>query len=105
MSSAKNHEYRRAATRAGLRYVTDGFAGISRSRSGKGWSYYQPDGSLIKGTAERKRLNALAVPPAWTNVWICPDPAGPDDDPELPAAIAALARETGYPILADPLSG
>ena len=76
MSSAKNHEYRKAATRAGLHYVNDGFAGISRSRSGKGWSYYEPDGSLIKDAAERKRLNALAIPPAWTNVWICPDPDG-----------------------------
>ncbi|MFZ2540486.1 MAG: DNA topoisomerase IB [Gallionella sp.] len=76
MTSSKNHEYRKAATRAGLRYVTDGFAGISRSRSGKGWSYYDPDGSLIKDTAERKRLKTLAIPPAWTNVWICPDPDG-----------------------------
>jgi len=76
LSSVKNHEYRRAATRAGLRYVTDGFAGISRTRSGKGWSYHDPDGSLIKDAAERKRLNALAVPPAWTDVWICPDPDG-----------------------------
>jgi DNA topoisomerase I len=76
LSSAKHHEYRKAATRAGLRYVTDGFAGISRSRSGKGWSYYQPDGSLIKDAAERKRLGALAIPPAWIDVWICPDPDG-----------------------------
>jgi DNA topoisomerase I len=76
VSSAKHHEFRKAATRAGLRYVTDGFAGISRRRSGKGWSYYEPDGSLIKDAAERKRLCALAIPPAWTNVWICPDPEG-----------------------------
>ncbi len=76
MSSAKNHEYRKAATRAGLHYVTDSFAGISRSRSGKGWSYRNPDGTLIKDMKERGRIGALAIPPAWTNVWICPDPDG-----------------------------
>ncbi len=76
MTSSKNHEYRKAATHAGLSYVTDGFAGISRRRSGKGWSYYDPDGALISDAATRKRLNALAIPPAWTNVWICPDPDG-----------------------------
>jgi DNA topoisomerase-1 len=76
VSSSKNNEYRKAAKHAGLRYVTDGFAGISRRRSGKGWSYYDPDGMLLSDAATRKRLNALAIPPAWTNVWICPDPDG-----------------------------
>jgi len=76
VSSAKNHEYRDAATVAGLRYVTDCFAGISRIRSGKGWSFRKPDGSLIKDSGIRKRLLALCIPPAWTEVWICPDPNG-----------------------------
>jgi len=76
LSTSKNHEYRTAATYAGLNYVTDGFAGISRRRSGKGWSYYDVDGTRIGDAATRKRLNALAIPPAWTNVWICPDPDG-----------------------------
>jgi len=76
VGSAKNHEYRDAATVAGLRYVTDCFAGISRIRSGKGWSFRQPDGSLIKDSVTRKRLIALCIPPAWTDVWICPDPNG-----------------------------
>lgn len=76
MSSAKHREHRKAATRAGLLYVTDGFAGLSRQRSGKGWSYYDVDGVLIGDAATRKRLNALAIPPAWTQVWICPDPDG-----------------------------
>ena len=76
VSSAKHREYRKAATRAGLRYVTDGFAGISRRRSGKGWSYFDPDGVRIGDPHTRKRINALAIPPAWTNVWICPDPDG-----------------------------
>jgi DNA topoisomerase-1 len=76
VSSAKHREYRKAATRAGLRYVTDGCVGISRRRSGKGWSYYDVDGARIANQATRKRLNALVIPPAWTDVWICPDPDG-----------------------------
>jgi DNA topoisomerase-1 len=69
-------EHRRAATRAGLRYVTDGASGITRRRVGTGWAYYDPDGSRITDSQARKRLNSLAIPPAWTQVWICPDPAG-----------------------------
>jgi len=76
MASPRTHEHRQAATRAGLRYVTDGFAGIRRRRSGTGWIYYAPNGARIKDPDTRKRLNALAIPPAWTDVWICPDPDG-----------------------------
>src|SRR5213596_534898 len=76
MASARTHELRKAATLAGLHYVTDGFAGIRRRRSGKGWVYYAPNGSRIRDPDTRKRLNALAIPPAWTDVWICPDPGG-----------------------------
>ncbi len=64
------------AASAGLTYVSDGVPGISRRRSGKGWSFYEPDGSLISDRTTRKRLLSLAVPPAWTDVWICPDPNG-----------------------------
>ncbi|MDO8413252.1 MAG: DNA topoisomerase IB [Gallionellaceae bacterium] len=76
MSSSKQHEHRKEATRAGLRYVTDGVVGISRRRSGKGWSYYDTNGALISERLARKRLNSLAIPPAWNDVWICPDPDG-----------------------------
>src|SRR5260370_5224258 len=76
MTSPRTHELRQAATRAGLHYVTDGFAGIRRRRSGTGWIYYAPNGSRIRDSDTRKRLNALAIPPAWTDVWICPDPNG-----------------------------
>jgi DNA topoisomerase-1 len=69
-------EHRVAASRAGLRYVTDGSRGIRRRRAGGGWAYYTPGGALIRDHAMRGRLNALAIPPAWTDVWICPDPAG-----------------------------
>ena len=70
------NEHRKAATGAGLRYVTDGVAGISRRRSGRGWSYYTVEDALISDPGTRKRLNSLAIPPAWTDVWICPDPYG-----------------------------
>src|SRR5947208_537430 len=76
MTSARTHERRKAATLAGLHYVTDGFAGIRRRRSGTGWIYYAPNGSRIRDPNTRKRLNALAIPPAWTDVWICTDPNG-----------------------------
>src|SRR5216683_342928 len=75
-SIAAIHEHRRTAKKAGLRYVTDGIRGIRRRRVGGGWAYYAPDGSRITDHQARKRLNALAIPPGWTDVWICPDADG-----------------------------
>jgi DNA topoisomerase-1 len=69
-------EHRRAAARAGLNYVTDGIAGIRRKRVGKGWAFYALDGTRIGDKAERKRIGALVIPPAWTDVWISADPKG-----------------------------
>jgi len=74
--SAHEVKYRKTAAHAGLRYVTEGARGIRRRRVGTGWAYYAPGGARITDTAERKRLNRLAIPPAWTDVWICPDPEG-----------------------------
>src|SRR5690349_24158478 len=76
MSSQRLYEHQRAATRAGLKYVTDGFAGITRKRSGSGWTYFAPNGARIRDARKRERINKLAIPPAWTDVWICPDPDG-----------------------------
>ncbi|MFC3167292.1 DNA topoisomerase IB [Paracoccus fontiphilus] len=67
---------RDAAKEAGLVYVNDDMPGITRQRSGKGFSYRGPDGRTITGKAERARLASLAIPPAYTDVWICPDPRG-----------------------------
>src|SRR5438105_11644536 len=75
MPSLRAHEHRETATRAGLLYVTDGIAGIRRERNGRGFIFYAPDGSRIDGD-ERKRFDALVIPPAWTDVWICPHPRG-----------------------------
>src|SRR5689334_13363062 len=68
--------YRSSARHAGLRYVTDGIDGIRRQRAGKGWIYFHPGGRRITDHAVTRRLNSLAIPPAWTDVWICPDPNG-----------------------------
>ncbi|RKS73923.1 DNA topoisomerase IB [Motilibacter peucedani] len=50
--------------------------GIRRRRAGKGWAYYGPDGSKIIDPAVKARLDALVLPPAWKDVWICPWPNG-----------------------------
>src|SRR5262245_25579595 len=76
MGSPRIVEHRKAASRAGLNYVTDGIAGITRRRAGKGWIFFRPDGVRISDPEQRKRINSLAIPPAWTDVWICPDPRG-----------------------------
>lgn len=65
-----------AARSAGLRYVNDDMKGISRVRAGKGFSYRDAAGRTIRDKGERKRLATLAIPPAWTEVWICPSPRG-----------------------------
>jgi DNA topoisomerase-1 len=74
--SPRVDEHRQAALRAGLSYVTDGVAGIRRERAGKGWAFYAPDGTRITSKSERKRIKSLVIPPAWTDVWISPDPDG-----------------------------
>ena len=76
MASPRTDEHRMAAARAGLSYVTDGLAGISRRGAGKGWAFYHPGGARITDPAQRKRITSLVIPPAWTDVWICPDPNG-----------------------------
>lgn len=55
-----------------LVFVDDSLPGVTRQRSGKGWSYYDPQGQLIRDKVERKRLNAIALPPAYANAWYCP---------------------------------
>jgi len=64
-----------AAGEAGLRYVHDHSPGITRRRRGTGWSYRRPDGSPV-AQDDRQRITRLAIPPAWTGVWICPHADG-----------------------------
>jgi DNA topoisomerase-1 len=56
--------------------VSDRRPGITRKRAGKGFTYAGPDGKTVKDKADLARIRSLAVPPAWTDVWICPDPRG-----------------------------
>lgn len=65
-----------SAEEAGLRYVTDGERGVTRRRVGKGWAFYEPDGSRITNPERIAWFKRLAIPPAWTDVWICPDRRG-----------------------------
>ena len=59
-----------------LIYIDDDLPGITRKRAGKGWAYYDPEGELITDGEERKRLNAVALPPAYVDAWFCPAPNG-----------------------------
>jgi DNA topoisomerase I len=65
-----------AARQAGLHYVSDEAPGISRQRKGRGFSYRLPQGGPVRDSATLARIRSLAIPPAWTQVWICSDPEG-----------------------------
>jgi DNA topoisomerase-1 len=65
-----------AAKLASLRYVSDRAPGITRRRSGTGFVYRDPFGAVLRDPETLRRIKALAVPPAWTDVWICPDENG-----------------------------
>ena len=61
-----------AAEAAGLVYVSDDRPGISRKRHGRYFAYFRPDGSRVTDEATQQRIRSLAIPPAYTDVWICP---------------------------------
>ena len=65
-----------SAREAGLRYVDVATPGITRHRAGKGFSYRDSDGNRITDRKTRDRIASLAIPPAWTDVWICPNEDG-----------------------------
>jgi DNA topoisomerase-1 len=65
-----------SAKAAGLRYVSDTTPGIRRKRVGKNFSYIGVDGKPIHDPEELRRIKSLAIPPAYTHVWICPNPHG-----------------------------
>src|SRR5437773_8802489 len=65
-----------SARAAGLRYVSDLSPGIRRKRAGKGFTYLTSEVSAIRNSETVRRIKGLAIPPAWTDVWICPDPRG-----------------------------
>ncbi|MEO8439450.1 MAG: DNA topoisomerase IB [Spartobacteria bacterium] len=65
-----------AAEEAGLRYVSDEKPGYTRKRRGKKFIYFDTEGKEIRDEARVLRINRLAIPPAYTEVWICPSPNG-----------------------------
>ena len=73
---AKKSTPEQAAARADLSYVSDAEPGCRRRRAGRGFFYLDPEGRRLAEPDEIARIHALAIPPAWSDVWICPDPAG-----------------------------
>jgi len=65
-----------SAKAAGLRYVSDTVPGIRRRRCGKGFRYIDPEGKTVRDKETLARIRSLVIPPAWTGVWICPNPKG-----------------------------
>jgi DNA topoisomerase-1 len=61
-----------SARLAHLRYVTDTGPGLTRRRNGSGFSYWTTEGHRLRDKADLARIRALVIPPAWTDVWICP---------------------------------
>jgi len=65
-----------AAADAGLRYVSDDQPGYRRKRNGDDFDYFDMEGKSIRDEQRLLRIKRLAIPPAWTDVWICPSPNG-----------------------------
>jgi len=62
--------------KADLRYVTDSTAGLSRKRNAESFIYFDTEGNRITNDLILGRINSLAIPPAWSRVWICPSSSG-----------------------------
>ena len=65
-----------AAEDAGLRYVSNDQPGLSRQRKGEEFEYFDTKGKPIRDEQRLLRIKRLAIPPAWSDVWICPSPNG-----------------------------
>jgi DNA topoisomerase-1 len=65
-----------SANSVGLRYVSAQMPGITRERAGQGFRFRYPTGDLVAEPEVLRRLKSLAIPPAWSDVWVCPDPCG-----------------------------
>lgn len=66
----------RRARKVGLRYVNEFDEGIARRRCGRGFIYLSPRGKTLREGRTRERIEALVIPPAWEEVWICPHANG-----------------------------
>ena len=83
---------RKTARRARLTYVSDKTPGVRRRRAGSGFVYLDRRGHRVASRSTLLRIRSLAVPPAWTDVWICPTSTGhlqePGATPEDASSIA-----------------
>jgi hypothetical protein len=87
---------------AGLAYVSDNEPGIVRQRRGRGWSFRDAGNRPLTDREVKARILALAIPPAWRDVWICPDEDGHIlavgvDDKALPRRRRQSARSSPVP--------
>ena len=73
---ALNLDPQESSKLAHLRYVTDAKPGITRKLWGKHFRYFDAEGKLVRDEKTLARIKSLAIPPAWTRVWICPQPNG-----------------------------
>ncbi len=64
------------ARRAGLIYMRDIDAGMTRRRCGRGFTYLYADGRQVRAAGLLQRIDTLVIPPAWQEVWICRSPRG-----------------------------
>lgn len=71
-----NGDAHAASKEAGLRYTSDEMPGIRRKKTGGRFSYYRANGGMVRDAATLARIRRLAIPPAWTDVWISADPRG-----------------------------
>src|SRR5215468_8592741 len=76
LNGAISDELVAAAEEAGLQYVSDDRPGYTRRAKGEHFDYFDTDGKSIRDDQRRLRIKRLAIPPAWTDVWICPSPSG-----------------------------
>src|SRR5688572_16059677 len=65
-----------AASAAALRHTSDDAPGIRRVGRGKRFRYVRDGGKAVRDAGTLSRIRALAIPPAWTDVWVSPDPDG-----------------------------
>src|SRR3954453_6422341 len=63
-----------SARYAGLRYVSDTGPAITRRKSGASFTSLTPAGRVLRDVEDLQRIKSLVIPPAWTDVWISPDP-------------------------------
>jgi DNA topoisomerase-1 len=75
-SAATTKRAKRPAPPGGLRYSRDGEKGYRRRHAGKGFEYLDARGERITEEPTLERIKSLAIPPAWTDVWICADERG-----------------------------